>query len=61
MLWDMHQVMEGDVGYHTYLNPMPEALFSSTHTNMHVQNLFCAKSPPQLGLFKIDVDLEFDA
>ena len=61
MLSDVHQRMEGDMGYHTHLNPMLEELFSSAHANMHAQNLFCAKSPPQLGLFIIGINLGFDA
>ena len=52
--------MEGDMGYHTYLNPMLEGLFSSTHTNTRMQNLFCAKSLPQLWLFINGVNLGFD-
>ena len=53
----MHQKMKGDMGYHTHLNPMLEGLFSSTHTNTCTQNLFCAKSPSQLGFFIIDVKM----
>ena len=53
----MHQRMEGDMDYHTYLNPMLEGLFSSAHANTCMQNLFYAKSPSQLKLFIIDVKM----
>ena len=49
--------MEGDMSYHTYLNPMPEGLFSSAHANTYTQNLFYAKSPSELGLFIIDIKI----
>ena len=54
----MHQRMEDNMGYHMHLNPMPEGLFSSAYTNTCTQNLFCAKSPSQLGLFIIGVKMK---
>ena len=53
----MYQMMKGDMGCYTHLNPIPEGLFSSTHTNTYAQNLFCAKSPSQIGLFIIVVKM----
>ena len=49
--------MEGDVGYYTYFNPKNNNIFSSAHANTCTQNLFCTKSPPQLGLFIIGVNM----
>ena len=53
--------MYSNVGYHTYFNLIKNNIFSSTHANTCTQNVFCTKSPPQLGLFIISVNIRCGA
>ena len=53
----MHKRMKGNMGYYIHINPMQKGLFSFAHANTCMQNLFCAKSPSQLGLFIIGVKM----